>query len=99
MSNKSVYVIAKIVAQPDKIEELGEILLSLIEPTRKEEGCISYKLFRSNTDPAEFTFMEEWSGDDAINAHFATPYVQELSAKAPSLLAKEPEFTRYSLLG
>lgn len=98
MSNKSVHIVAKIFAQADKAAEVREILLTLVEPTRKEEGCISYKLLENNNDPTDFTFVEEWANDQAIDAHFTMPYVQSALSKVPALAAKPPEIHRYSLL-
>ena len=44
MANKTVKVLARITARPDKIEELRSLLLDLVKETRKEKGCISYQL-------------------------------------------------------
>ncbi len=93
----SVYVVARFLAKADKVEELKAALESLVEPTRKEEGCISYQIFQNNNDPNEFTFFEEWASQDAINAHFTTPHVQAALVKAPGLLSHEADIRYYSL--
>lgn len=86
-------------ARPEKIEELKVLLSGLIDPTRREKGCISYQLLQNRADPTDFTFIEEWEGDDAIDDHFDTPHVKEALAKVPSLLAREPDIRIYSLIG
>lgn len=93
-----IHVVARIVAQEDKVAEARELLLSLIEPTRKEEGCISYQLLENKNDPTDFTFVEVWASQDAINGHFATSHVQAVLSKAPTLLSKAPDIQQYSLL-
>ena len=40
MSGKSLRVVAHLVAKPDKVTELRDLLASLITPTRAEPGCI-----------------------------------------------------------
>lgn len=93
-----IHIVARIIAQTDKVAEVREILLGLVELTRKEEGCISYELLGNKNDPTDFTFVEVWANQDAINAHFATTYVQSALAKVPSLVAKAPDIQYYSVL-
>jgi quinol monooxygenase YgiN len=50
--SQQLTLVALIRAKPDKSEELGRRLLALVEPTRKEVGCINYDVHRSNDDPS-----------------------------------------------
>ena len=95
MSNKMIKVIARVTSLPDKVEELKSLLLNLVEPTRREQGCISYYLLQDKTDPAEFVFIEEWANDSAIDNHMTTSHVQEAFSKAQSLFAKAPDISKY----
>ncbi|WP_411726644.1 putative quinol monooxygenase [Methyloglobulus sp.] len=99
MSNKTVRVIARVTSFPDKVEELKGLLLNLVEPTRREKGCLSYQLLQDKTNAAEFVFIEEWAGDSAENAHMTTAHVQDTLLKAQSLLAKAPDIGRYVIIG
>jgi quinol monooxygenase YgiN len=92
-------VVARIIARPDKVVELRLLLAGLIEPTRKEAGCISYELLQNNQDPTDLTFVEEWENDAALDAHLATEHIREALAKVPDLVAAEPDIRRYSLVG
>ncbi len=98
MVNKTVRVLARITARPDKIEELTSILRCLVRETRKENGCISYQLLQNKADPGDFTFVEEWESDSAIDTHFITAHVQDTFSKVASLLAKEPDIRRYDVI-
>ncbi|SEL04302.1 putative quinol monooxygenase [Nitrosovibrio tenuis] len=99
MANRTVSVLARITARPDKIEELKSLLLGLVAETRKENGCINYHLLHNNADPCDFTFVEEWASDSDIDSHFTTVHVQHAFSKAASLLAKEPDIQRFSIIG
>jgi quinol monooxygenase YgiN len=99
MASEAVRVVARIIAQPGKVEELRSILLDIVGQTRKEKGCISYQLLQNKVDPSDFTFVEEWASDSAIDAHFTTPHVQEALSKAASLLASDPDIRRYFIIG
>lgn len=99
MTSETVRVVARITAQPDKVEEVSSILRKLVGQTLKEKGCISYQLLQNKADPGDFTFIEEWMSDSAIDAHLTMPYVQEAFAKTKSLLAKDPDIRRYFIIG
>lgn len=99
MASEAVRVVARIIAQSGKVEELRSILLDLVGQTRKEKDCISYQLLQNKVDPSDFTFVEEWASDSAIDAHFTTPHVQEALSKAAPLLASDPDIRRYFIIG
>lgn len=96
MATETVRVLAKITAQPDKIEALKSVLADLVAPSRAERGCISYGAYQDSGDPAEFVTVEEWEDDAAVDAHMTTAHVQAAFAKAGALLAKPPDIRRYS---
>lgn len=95
MTSETVRVVARITAQPDKVEEVASILQGLVGQTLQEKGCISYQLLQNKVDPSDFTFVEEWMNDSAIDAHLTMPHVQEAFSKAKSLLARDPDIRRY----
>ena len=98
MTNQTVRVVARIVALPEKVEAVKAVLLGFIEPSRQDQGCIKYELLQNQYDPTDFTFVEEWASDDALDAHLATAHIKEADAKLDGLLAAEPDIRRYSLL-
>lgn len=99
MSNGTLRVVAHITARPDTVDETKKVLLGLIEPTRAEEGCVNYELLQNNADPTDLTFVEEWSGDAALDAHLATPHLQSALERFGDLLAAPPDIRRYTLIG
>lgn len=56
--SKKLTIVARIEANPDKIELVKAELLKLIEPTLQEAGCIRYDLHQDNENPAVFIFYE-----------------------------------------
>ncbi|MBI2428566.1 MAG: antibiotic biosynthesis monooxygenase [Ignavibacteriales bacterium] len=56
-------------AKPEKRKEVIELCLSMIEPSRAEEGCISYNFYQDVTDSNKFFFFEEWKNQQAIDRH------------------------------
>jgi len=97
MPEETLRVIARIKARPNKVGELLSILSALVEPTRKEPGCLSYVLLQNNEDPADFAFVEEWQSNVALESHFTTKHFKDAMITLPNLLASEPEMRRYHL--
>lgn len=98
MSDSTVRVVARVVALPDKVEELKAVLLTLIEPTRQETGCIQYELLHNGSDATDFTFVEIWKSDEALDLHLASVHLQAALAQVQGLLAQSPDIRRYTLL-
>ena len=67
-----IKVVARGYYQEGKAEEAIKLYEELIEKTRKEEGCISYSLFRDIEDDSILTMIEEWENKDALDKHFKT---------------------------
>ena len=95
----TVHVLALFSAAPGKEEELGRALIALIEPTRKEAGCIRYDLVQGLGKSAEFAFIEEWESAEHLDAHSQTPHVREAGSKAAGLLAAPASIERYRQIG
>ncbi len=91
--SKMLTVVARVRAKPGKEEQVREALMALVEPTRKEAGCINYDLHRSQEDAALFLFHENWISREALDKHLQMPYLQELGAKAEDLFDGPVEVT------
>ena len=95
----TIHVVARIVAKPEAVTQLQAVLAALLEPTRQEAGCHRYTLLQNRQDPTDFTFVEEWASDAAIDAHMQASHIQGAFAQAQELLAAEPDIRRYELVG
>jgi quinol monooxygenase YgiN len=52
--------------------------VALVEPTRKEPGCLGYNLHQSKSDKTQFMFYEQWASKEALAAHGQMPYMKAL---------------------
>ncbi len=82
-----VDVVAHIQAKPGQEAAVRAVLEGFLAPTRQEDGCLRYDLFVDADDPAKFTFIEEWSSREALNAHGQSAHITAGRAKMPDLLA------------
>lgn len=88
-------VVARIKAKSGKVGEVRELLCGLIEPTRRESGCVSYELLQNREDPTDFTFVEEWESDAAFESHAASDHIKALGPKLRPVVADAPDIRTY----
>jgi quinol monooxygenase YgiN len=84
-----VTVVATMRAKAGKEDELRAALESVLEPTRAEDGCVNYDLHQGLQDPAIFTFYENWTSAEALDAHLKSPHMQAGLGGLPALVDGE----------
>ena len=67
MERNTLHVVAHLQARPEKREHLRTLLLGLVAPTHREAGCLRYQMLENETDPLEFTFVEEWQDTPSLD--------------------------------
>ena len=93
MADRPVTVLARVHALPGREAEVIAALLALVQPTRRERGCLNYDLHQSSEDPARFMFYENWESRAALDAHLAAPHLDAFDAQTTGLLAEPVEIT------
>lgn len=68
-------IVANIHAAPGQEELVRSELEKLVEPTRKEPGCLQCDLHRDNDDPVHFLFFENWENRDLWLQHMNAPHL------------------------
>jgi quinol monooxygenase YgiN len=63
-----------------EIERLKPELAANIAATRAEAGCAAYSYSVDVVDPNLLRIAEEWSSDEAIDAHMQSPHMAALFA-------------------
>ena len=99
MPDQALRVVARVVARPGKEEELRALLRGLIEPTRREPGCVTYELLQNKAEPTDFTFVEEWNSEADLDAHLQSPHLRNARLRLPDLAAADPDIRRYTVVG
>jgi len=89
MNKNSLKVVAIAETSADKAEELKKVCLGLIEPTRKESGCIAYELYQDSTNPGIFTFVEEWESKEHLDVHLKSPHLIAAGEAFGKLVTKD----------
>ena len=81
MPKEGIILTAMLKAKPGQEEAVKAILLGMVEPTRKEPGCLCYNLHQSKSDKTQFLFYEQWASKEALDAHGKTPHMKVLGGK------------------
>ena len=95
MEASALRVVVRIRARSEKVDEVRELLRSLVGPTRKESGCVSYDLLQNREDPTDFTFVEEWESDAAFERHAASDHIKTIGPKLEPVVADAPDIRTY----
>jgi quinol monooxygenase YgiN len=98
MPGMSLRVVARIKARAETVSEVRELLSSLVEPTRKELGCITYELLQNTKDATDFTFVEEWESDEALASHLASDHLKAIGPRLQPVVARPPDIRTYSVV-
>ena len=81
---------------PEKQLELNQTLLSIIESTEKEAGCLSYAVFCDIEDQNNFCLLEEWETRDDLDHHIKSTIFGVFLGSQP-LLCEPLHFQIYSI--
>lgn len=90
----TVSVLAIFISKNGLEDKLKEELIKLLEPTRKEQGCINYDLHQSTDDINYFFLYENWQTQETLSAHLKSKHLQEFLQKASEYLDKPIEIKR-----
>ena len=88
MPDTMVAVTAHVKPRRGSEEILRKKLLSLVEPTRAEKGCIFYDLYQARGDVPHFMFHECWRSTADLEKHLQQPYIKRFMETAEELLAE-----------
>lgn len=91
MNKPPVTITVRLRAKHGMSAQLKDAGLGLIEPTRKESGCISYHFHEDTKEKGLFLFYENWTSQEALEQHLAMPYLQEFRKVLDDVLAEPAE--------
>ena len=98
MPDTTLRVVANITSKPECIDETRAVLITLIEPTRIEDGCIQYEMLQQSDNPAEFTFVETWETAAHLDTHLQTEHFKVAAEKLGDLAVSPPDIRTYSVV-
>ena len=97
--SEAIHVVATLEVADGKAEETEEVLQSMLGPTRAEDGCVRYELFRDRKEPSRFVFVEQWRDGEALEKHGQSAHIAEAGGRLRGLLAGRPSIRRLEKVG
>ncbi|MCB8881517.1 antibiotic biosynthesis monooxygenase [Acidisoma cellulosilytica] len=79
--------------------EIFESAVRCTAASRKEEGCLLYKPYRSQETSPQLIFVERWKDKAAIAFHESTEHFKAFIASMDGKLTKAPEILLLDELG
>ncbi|MER5930837.1 putative quinol monooxygenase [Streptomyces sp. NPDC002054] len=77
--------------RPERAAELKQLLLSFVEPTRRESGCLEYHVHEDRDEPGLFVFYEAWRSRADLDAHLALPHIRDFQERRMDYLESDLE--------
>lgn len=90
-------LIAKLRVKAGQAQKLIQLAERAIEPSRSEEGCITYELLQDPFDPESFTFYEKWRSRQDLELHFKETHFLEFGGATEEILEGPVSLTAYEV--
>jgi quinol monooxygenase YgiN len=55
-------------------DKLKELLTAMVEPSKKEDGCLLYNIFQYENNKRKFMAVETWRDEKALDGHKASEH-------------------------
>ncbi len=98
MSYTVVHCVIDVFSKPQSAEKVRSTLLGILEPTRKEDGCLKYKLFQNMTDHCQFTIIGAWETEDAFEDYLQSDHYRKAESNIKDDLVNTTEVKRYKYI-
>jgi quinol monooxygenase YgiN len=86
-----VRIIAKNFIKPDSIEKAKPLFRELVAASRKDAGCLEYRLHYDDKEPGLFVFVEEWADQGAVDKHNNAEHFKRIVPQIGALCSKPGE--------
>ena len=86
-----IVVVGRVQTDPGRRDALIRVGQAVAQASRRETGCISYRLYEDTELENEFVFVEERENGEALQRHFATPHIREFMRAIPATIVAPPD--------
>ena len=88
-----VKVISKMKVKEDKVDTFVDLFREMVEPTRQEDGCIQYEMYRDEEVPSILDAVERWETRAAFDNHLVSDHFKKIVPAMMELMDGESEVT------
>lgn len=62
------------IATENGVAKLKKLLSDMVEPSKKEDGCLFYEIVQYKENPRKFMAIETWRDEAALDGHKASAH-------------------------
>ncbi|MCH8686314.1 putative quinol monooxygenase [Pedomonas mirosovicensis] len=99
MRDGVIHLVARLMPQPGKADELAAAIAAILPEVRQEPGCLAYFAHESLEELGTIVMVEAWADQAALDAHGRAPAFTGLARRFNMLLAKPPVLERLRRIG
>ena len=92
------YVFVRLHARQGEESAVEEALREVTGPSREEDGCLSFHVFRSMRDPRLFFIHSRWVDATAFQKHAELPHTVRFLKRVDALLDQPRDVTRTEMI-
>jgi quinol monooxygenase YgiN len=92
-------IIARIYIKPGRETDFISAAKSLVESSNKESGCEFYQLYQNPYEKTNFTVVETYKNQAAVDAHFSMTYFKEFGPKISDITSRPIEIKILDICG
>ena len=92
------YTFVRLHAREGEESGVEQALREVMGPSREEQGCLSFHLFRSMRDRRLFYIHSRWTDEVALQKHAELPHTVRFLKRVDELLDQPRDVTRTELI-
>lgn len=89
-----ITIIADFDVKNGKESEFIKLATECTKNTKKEVGCLSYRVYSAEENGLKFTFIEEWANETAIEKHNEMPHFKSFIGAISEILNADPSIRK-----
>ena len=66
-----------------------ELMKTMVDNSRQEEGCVSYEYFAGITEQNQVVLLQEWTDAESLQGHYQSAHMEEFLSKLGLYLESE----------
>ena len=90
-----IIVTGSLVARPDAFDEVLRLSQEHVLRSRAEPGCVAHAVLRDSENPLRLVFLEEWTDQASLVAHFEVPGSRAFAKSVGTLVSAAPTLNVY----
>ena len=94
-----LYGFVRLHARAGEESAVEQALREVMGPSREEDGCLSFHIFRSIRDRQLFYIHSKWTDDAAFQKHGKLPHTLRFLERVDALLDQPRDVARTEMIG